>query len=348
MSEGDVVRGVLTGVVEAITAANAVDDKVSAALMAYGRALDYEASWGLATDVFTTVSKLVKPERNPRLVVEANVAIGGAGRRNGDWEVSARAYSQAAFIADTLGDRRGVLTVQVGIANTYLAKGNLPQAQLILDDVLVQAQDQGLEEVQGVALHSRAALAARRGQYADGIKLAYDALRLTSTLSEKDQILADLGGMFSALGMREAARDTNLILIATAQAQFTRWSATLNLMELASLDGNETAFDSYARELAQAPLGVWVRSHYLLFLGEGFRRLGRNDAAVDALTEAITFAESNQLHEVGFKANAALETARATAQPTVAFIPPPTYVPDDVGTVVRAISDLRKATAVVA
>ncbi|HEX2693581.1 MAG TPA: hypothetical protein VHL12_06000, partial [Gemmatimonadaceae bacterium] len=209
MSEGDVVRGVLTGVVEAITAANAVDDKVSAALMAYGRALDYEASWGLATDVFTTVSKLVKPERNPRLVVEANVAIGGAGRRNGDWEVSARAYSQAAFIADTLGDRRGVLTVQVGIANTYLAKGNLPQAQLILDDVLVQAQDQGLEEVQGVALHSRAALAARRGQYADGIKLAYDALRLTSTLSEKDQILADLGGMFSALGMREAARDTN-------------------------------------------------------------------------------------------------------------------------------------------
>jgi tetratricopeptide (TPR) repeat protein len=344
MSEGDVVRGVLTGVLDAVTTANAVDDNVCAALMAYGRALDYEASWGLATDVFLTVAKLVKPEKNPRLAVEASVAVGGSARRNGDWEISARAYSQAAYIADTLGDRLGVLTVQVGIANTYLAKGNLPQAQIILEDVLVQAQDQSLEEVQGIALHSRAALAARRGQYGDGIKLAYEALRVTSKSSEKDQILSDMAGMFSELGMRESARDTNLILTSTAQAQFTRWSATLNLMELASLDGNEETFDGYARELAQASLGVWVRSHYLLFLGEGFRRLGRHEAAVEALTEAVAFAEANQLHEVGFKAQAALETVRSTALPTYAFVPPPAFVPDDVNSVVRAISDLRKAT----
>jgi tetratricopeptide (TPR) repeat protein len=343
MSDGDVIRGVLTGVLEAVKAANAVDERVCAALSAYGRALDYEASWGLATDVFLTVAKLAKPEKNPRLAVEANVAVGGAARRNGDWEVSARAYSQAAYIADTLGDRVGVLTVQVGIANTYLAKGNLPQAQVILDDVLVQAQDQSLEEIQGIALHSRAALAARRGQYADGIRLAYDALRFTSKSSEKDQILSDMAGMFSELGMRESARDTNLILTATAQAQFTRWSAALNLMELASLDGSEETFDSYARELAQASLGVWVRSHYLLFLGEGLRRLGRHEAAVEALTEAVAFAEANQLHEVGFKAEAALETARTTPMPTYAFVAPPGFVPDDVNAVVRAISDLRKA-----
>src|SRR3954469_1976414 len=265
MSEGDVIRSVLTGVVEAVTARNVVDDSVCIALLAYGRALDYEASWGLATDVCLTVTKMVKPERNARLAVEANVAAGGAARRNGDWDVSARAYSQAAFIADTLGDRLGVLTVQVGIANTYLAKGNLPHAQLILDDVLVQAQDHGLQEVQSVALHSRAALAARKGQYAEGIKLAYDALRLTSKLSEKDQIIEDLAGMFSEMGMRDAARDSHLILTATAQARFTRWSATLNLMELAGLDGSEQIFDNYACELSNAPLGVWLRSHYLLF-----------------------------------------------------------------------------------
>src|SRR4051812_24393326 len=105
MSEGDVIRSVLTGVVEAVTARNVVDDSVCTALLAYGRALDYEASWGLATDVCLMVTKIVKPERNARLAVEANVAAGGAARRNGDWEVSARAYSQAAFIADTLGDR---------------------------------------------------------------------------------------------------------------------------------------------------------------------------------------------------------------------------------------------------
>ena len=44
----------------------------------------------------------------------------------------------------------GVLTVQVGIANTYLAKGNLPQAETILDDVIVQARDQELPRSSGI------------------------------------------------------------------------------------------------------------------------------------------------------------------------------------------------------
>jgi tetratricopeptide (TPR) repeat protein len=343
MSEGDAVRGVLTCVLEEIKSRNTVDDTVCAALIGYGRALDYEANWGLATDVFSTVAKLARPERNPRLAVEANVAVGGAARRNGDWETSARAYSQAAYIADTLGDRPGVLTVQVGIANTYLAKGNFPQAQTILDDVIVQARDQELGDVQAIALHSRAALAGRRGEYADGLKLAHEALGLTSKLSERDQVLEDMAAMFTALGMHDAARDTHLILAATAQAKFTRWSATLNLMELASLDGMEDAFDDYARELAQAPLGAWVRSHYLLFLGEGLNRFGRQDAAREALEEAVSFAESNQIHQVAFKAQSALVGVRSSPRNVPTFTAPPAFVPDDVNAVVRAISDLRKA-----
>src|SRR6476661_1691132 len=146
VSEGDPIRGVLTTVLEEVTRRSTIDETVCAALLAYGRALDYEASWGLATDVFSTVAKLTRPEKNPKLAVEANVAVGGAARRNGDWEVSARAYSQAAYIADTMGDHAGVLTVQVGIANTYLARGNLPRAKGILDDVVVQSREKNMPE----------------------------------------------------------------------------------------------------------------------------------------------------------------------------------------------------------
>jgi tetratricopeptide (TPR) repeat protein len=345
MSEGDVIRGVLTGVIDDLTTRGCVDDAVCGSLLAYGRALDYDASWGLATDVFATVAKMVKPESNARLSVEAYVAAGGAARRNGEWEISARAYSQAAYIADTLGDRPGVLTVQVGIANTYLAKGNLPQAQSILDDVIVQAADQDLPEIQGMALHSRGAIATRKGNHAEGLKLAYDALSLTRKPSEKDLVLGDIAAMFTQLGMHESARDAHLILASTSQTKFVRWSATLNLMELASLEGVEEAFDRYARELAQAPLGAWVRSHYLLFLGEGFQRFGRIEAATEALEEAVHFAESNQIHQVAFKAQAALAAVRSTQGANVAsFTPPPsTWVPNDIETVVRGISDLRKA-----
>ena len=343
VNEGDPVRGVLLTVFEEATSRGRIDDTVCGYLLAYGRALDYEASWGLATDVFATVAKFARPEKNARLAVEANVAIGGAARRNGDWETSARAYSQAAYIADTLGDKPGVLQVQVGIANTYLAKGNLPQAELILDDVIVQARDQSYPDIQGVALHSRAAVAQRRGQFAEGLKLAHEALHLTKRQSERDMVLEDIAGLFTELGMHESARDTHMILTATAQSKLVRWTATLNLMELAGLDGMEDAFDAYANQLAEAQLGFWVRSHYLLFLGEGLARFGRLEAAERTLREAAAFAEANQVHQVVFKAQTVLAGVRSTPRPAGPFAAPAQWSPEDVAPVVATISELRKA-----
>jgi len=319
---------------------------VCRSLLAYGRALDYEASWSLATDVFQTVAKVARPEKNAKLAVEANIAIGGAARRNGDWEISARAYSQAAYIADTMGDRTGILTVQVGIANTYMAKGNLPQAESILDDVIVQAGDLELSEVKAIALHSRASLSARRGEPAEGLKMAYEAMNLQKKETERDLILEDIGAMFSELGLRDAARDSHLILAATAQTRMARWTATINLMELAALDGQRDAFDTYARDLASEPLSPWLRAHYLLFLGEGMRRLGRDEAAAEALMEAISYADANQIHQISFKAQSVLADVQSRT-PAAPFTPHPAWVPEEVGTVARAISDLRK-TAVAA
>jgi tetratricopeptide (TPR) repeat protein len=343
VGQGDTLRSVLTTVFEEATKRGVMDDAVCASLLVYGRALDYEASWGLATDVYATVAKLVRPERNARLAVEAHVAIGGAARRNGDWDTSARAYSQAAYIADTLGDKPGVLTVQVGIANTYLAKGNIPQAETILDDVIVQARDQNLPEIQGKALHSRAAVAHRRGQHVEGLKLAHEALHLIQKPADRDVVLEDIAGFFSELGIRDSARDTHMILSTAGQTKLLRWTATANLMELASLDGMEDAFDAYAKELQDAPMGCWVRSHYLLFLGEGLARFGRTDAAESVLQEAIAFAEMNQVHQVVFQAQSALSAVRSTPRPAGPFVAPTPWTLEEIAPVVATISSMRKA-----
>ena len=343
VSEGDPIRGVLTTVFEEATKRGVIDDAVCVSLLAYGRSLDYEASWGLATDVFSTVAKLARPEKNARLAVEANVAIGGAARRNGDWDTSARGYSQAAYIADTLGDKQGVLTVQVGIANTYLAKGNLPQAELILDDVIVQARDQSYPDIQGMALHSRAIVAQRRGHNAEGLKLAHEALHLTTRPTEREMVLEDIAALFTELGLHDSARDAHLILIATAQTKLIRWTATLNLMELAGLDGMEDAFEAYAKELADAPLGFWLRAHYLLFRGEGLARFGRVEAAEEILREAVAFAEANQVHQVAFKSQTVLAGVRSTPRPAGPFAAPAPWTPEEIAPVVATISELRKA-----
>jgi tetratricopeptide (TPR) repeat protein len=341
--DGDPVRGVLGCVVDEVTTRSSVDDTVCAALLSYGRALDYEASWGLAADVFASVAKVVKPERNPRLAVEALIALGGVARRNGDWETSARAYSQAAYIADTLGDRSGVLTVQVGIANTYLAKGNLPQAQVILDDVRMQARDAHLPEVEGFVLHSQSALAQHRGHHAEGIKLAYEAYNLFQKPAERDLVLADIGAALSGLGMRDAARDANLILVATAQAKRIRWQATINLLELASLDGMDEQVEIYTSELRRAPMGPWLQAHFLLILGESLGRLERFEEAEEILSQAEEFASANQIHRVAFLATAAISelTSKARRAERVAapFVPPNADILD----VVQGLTELRAA-----
>jgi hypothetical protein len=86
----------------------------------------------------------------------------------------------------------------------------------------------------------------------------------------------------------------------------------------------------------------------LLLLGEGMNTLGRTDAAIEALNEAISFAEANQIHQVSFKAQAALVAIRSIPPKTRAFVAPPTWVPEEVGAAVRALSELRKTTAAAA
>jgi tetratricopeptide (TPR) repeat protein len=342
LNEGDPVRGVLTNVLEEVTSRGQIDETVFKSLVAYGRVLDYDANWGLATDVFSTVAKLTRPEKNARLAVEAHVAVGGAARRNGDWETSGRAYSQAAYIADTLGDRPGVLTVQIGIANTYMAKGNLPQAQSILDDVLVQAREDGFREVQADALHARASLAQRQGIPTEGVKLAYEALNLTTSPTSRDFILVDIAAMFTEIGLRDSARDAHLILAGTSQSKWVRWQATVNLMELASLDGMEEAFDGYAAELRTAAMGTWLTSHFLLFLGEGLERFGRYEAAEEVLEEAVSYTSANQIHAVTFRAEEVLGAVRARSR-RQSSAPLFTQVPQEVLAAAHAISELRKA-----
>jgi hypothetical protein len=133
------------------------------------------------------------------------------------------------------------------------------------------------------------------------------------------------------------------VLAATAQNKVARWSATLNLMELASIDGMEEVFLGYARELAVAPLSPWLRAHYLLFFGEGLQRFGKNNEARDALEEAVTYSDENQLHQLSFKAQSAL-TSQRSRTPGPSTTATPSFAASGVAGVVHAISDLRKTT----
>jgi hypothetical protein len=126
-----------------------------------------------------------------------------------------------------------------------------------------------------------------------------------------------------------------------------RWTANLNLMELSGIVGDADAFNRYARELMTAPLGSWVKAHFLLFFGEGLQRFQRVDEAESMLRDAISYAESHEYHQVAFKAQEVLAAVRSAPQVRRPVSSTPVWTEQEVAPVARALSELLK-TAVAA
>jgi len=154
-------------------------------------------------------------------------------------------------------------------------------------------------------------------------------------------VLEDLAVAFFEVGMRDAARDAHLILASTSQLKWVRSQAMINLMELAAIDGMRDAFDGYAAELRKASLDSWLKSHFLLFLGEGLARFDQYEAAEEVLEEANAFASANQIHALAFRSEAALTDVRARARKAA---PAPSFEPHppEVLAAAHSIAELRK------
>jgi tetratricopeptide (TPR) repeat protein len=340
--EGSPVKRPLTAIMDEIRGGLRWSE-LNRSLFAYGRALDLDGSFKLAVDVFETVSEMARADRDASLAIEATTALGGSARRSGDWERSNAGYAEAAYLADRLGDKASGLTVRVGTANTEMARGNLPQAQAILEEVIEEASKSRLDAVLALAYHSRATVAHHRRQFAESVTYGYKALELTTNPTAKDGIISDIAASFAEIGMRDAARDAQMVLSLTSRYQWTRSQASINLMELAALDGMEDAFESYGRELSNAPLDPRLRSYYLLYYGQGLLRFEKFERASSMLSEALAFASMHKVNQVAFEAEKSLEDAQKKTRLAVAVPTPREPVSTEIRQVADAFRHLRDA-----
>lgn len=341
--EGDPARAILLQLVDAVASDEVKLEAIGRGLIAYGRALNFEGRWGLACDVFGTADRIAGAPHNVPISIESNIALGAAARRMTDWEKSANAYSRAYHLAETITDRSSVLLVQEGRATTHMVHGNLPAAESTIKEVIEEARSAGFTNVLGRALHSRMIIRYQRREYAEAVRLGHEALEVMTDPTARDGVISDIAAAFGGLGMNEAARDGYLIVASTAQVQWVRWQATINLMELAALDDREADFLAYARELEHAQLDPRLRAHYYIYLGTGQQRFGNYVEAETSITEGLSVAEKNQLHQIAHEATVALATLKSHAASKRALIAPPTEVPLFLREIASELSDLRKA-----
>ena len=338
------LRPPLHEIVDAVRASlRHTDADVLTPVLAYGEALRLGADWALAADVYQTVLAAARIVGDQRLVPEAHDRLGYCWRMLGELDLALETYSAGRAVAQQQGDTATALRIRVSEANVAIGRGNFPAAELILDEVISAAYAAELPSIAALALHDRGLVAHVRGHLERGILFYHDALIHATEPGHRDRLLADLGRAFGELGARDVAREALLLLYVTGGAQVDRWVAAINLLELASLDAQETVFEEYRRELAQAALPPRYRAFYHLFVGEGCARFGRMKCALTNFQRAIDVAEEYEVNEVLVRA----ETGRDAVQRHRAAPPHPAAVevPETIAHVANALRILREQAA---
>ncbi len=340
------LRRSLTGIVDGVVSLPDVDmHALSPRLMAYGQALEYESKWALAIDVYRTIVEHAHPMEAADIAVSAHIQLGFCLRMLGDLEAALVAYGDAERVASVAGDLVGVLRARLGDAKVSMDRGNIPEAETILDEAISRANGKNLSTVRSVALHERARAAGLRGQYEPSIRFAYAALEAADNPRAKDRILCDIAASFLNLGLFDVARDAYLVLAATAQEQYVKWLSELNLMEIAANQRSELQFDAYRRDLETVELIPQLRVLYLVHVGRGYHTLGQSRTGVSYLERAIELAERYQLNQLLFEAELALAEARARARRD--STPFPQQISPEVQDVARVISDMKASAMLV-
>ena len=294
-------------------------------LVAYAWALHASALWALALDVYLTFIEYATTPEDVEARADAALRVQSCRR---------------------MLELRGTLLADIGVANVALERGNLPAAEAILEGVCAAAADMG--DVLARATHDLGYVCYHRATAHPGghINTAYldraaqhffVAFKLYADASHRDRALVDLATTLGARGLTAAAHDAFYALYHSSTDPDVRWSAAINLLDVASREGDLNAFEQYTSALVQASLPPAQLARMHLLAGDGARRFGQVQDARRSYARAIEIAEAHEINEVLVLAEAA-QGALARADP----LPSESHVeaPGALAPVIRALSTL--------
>ncbi len=335
------VRSSLLSILDAISSLHEPDPQpLLPRVFALGKLFEQRGLIAQAGDVYATVARYVDPSAHLDLAFDAFMRQAFCLRTSGEFEWADQAYGNAASLAGRARDRARVIHARSGQAKVEWGKGNLPAADRAMQELAAEAEALGAIRVLAMILHDRAGIARHREDLPGAVRLAFEAFRRTSDDFERERVLMDLASFLNLSGASASARDALRILEVSARSQDVRWNAQIGLMELAAKDGSEPAFESYRRQLADAPIPAVARTAYLLDAGVGLTAFGHFDDARGILWAALQLAETSGQNQRIFEieeALKALEKAARVPEPVRTNRPAPMTAPDDIALALREL-----------
>ena len=145
------------------------------ALLAYAHYLEDELRLDEALDVLDCMLHVGDASLQPADTIATHLRIGRVNRKLTRFEEGDAAYARAGDLANATGDLRGVLLSRAGRAIALQGRGNLAEAEKVLQEVVSDARAGGHREVAAGVQHALAATLLLRGQVAEGIVHVWDA-----------------------------------------------------------------------------------------------------------------------------------------------------------------------------
>jgi len=319
-----------TIVARVVEAQDGEPPRLVAPLFAYARALHVRSAWTLAADLYALVWEAHIGETaigpvDGDVATSAAIHMGACYRTIGETERAAQAYRAAGVLAATRGDERSVLRARLGEAKISAGRGDLSVARDGFWSIISGATGAECGEVRAMAWHELAHVAVQLGRYEDAITYAHEAWAAMTDVLERERILVTLATLLLQGGYPDVSREANALLAETAREPITRWAATVNLIEIATIERRELDFMRHRRELAGAGLPPSLAAEFDYYVGQGHLAFGQPSLAAAAFDRAVAVAQRYGLAEVSQRAQAArgaLSAGRALAPPKYTTVVP--------------------------
>jgi tetratricopeptide (TPR) repeat protein len=334
LDEGD-IQVALSDVIDAISAdGSSTTEELVGALNVYGKQLEADGEWRLASDVFGLVVTCATARGEKSPIPDAYFHVGLCRRKLGDLEGAHISYQAGREVAEGIEDAAGMLKLDIGEARIAIERGNYPEAEERLDSIIDSARAAEIPEIEARALHDQGLVAFKRERTEAAVRYYFDALRVYQTAEDQQRALNDIAQVLLEMGARADAKRAFETLFKTAVLQETKWAAAINLLEVAAYQNDWAMFESWRAQTESVLLPPELRVQYKVVLGNSYRRFTKPLLAIDAYEEASLLAAKAGLHEYVALAE---EGRKAVREVPARMIAPATPIPSTLADVVAAM-----------
>src|SRR5213593_1128406 len=175
------------------------------ALLAYAHYLEDELRLDAGADVLETILRVAGDRIASPDAIAVRLRTARVLRKLNRFEAADEFYAEAGALAGAAGDRHSELVSRLGGAYTLIGRGNLPDAERRLREVLPDAERCGDQRAQALAHQGLGVVLSTGGRPAEAIPHTWRAFELYDDESSRMRVLHDLGVMLLIVGDAEGA-----------------------------------------------------------------------------------------------------------------------------------------------